>query len=75
MRKIQLTVTDHTPGGVTTANLVIDSKNIGVLYLEESERTLLERIFTTAAFEMNDEFKLVDADTSNEEEIDLDIFD
>lgn len=66
---IQLNITSSSQGGVTTANLLINGHDTGILYLTEQERELFVSVLDRGRgedvkFEVN----------GLQEEIDIDIF-
>ena len=73
MQSIQLRIEDSSPGGVTHANLLINGKDTGALYLDVEERELLNKVFSAAARELGDDVLQVE-EIVPEMEIDLDIF-
>ena len=73
MHKIKLDVTSFTENGTAHAQLYIDNKDVGLLYLSEDERELLLEVLTRGGNNLDD----ISVESTQEEppeEVDLDIF-
>ena len=71
MHSIELDVKSFTENGTAHANLIINNKDCGVLYLSEVERDLL----VSAIQHTSDDIAFMETLPETDSEIDIDIFD
>lgn len=73
MHSIKLDIRSQSSTGAVHSNIIIDGKDVGVLYMTQSELEVMDKILTQGALNIDD--TTYEKNDAVEEEFEYDVFD
>lgn len=73
MHSVKLDIRSHSTSGAVHSNIIIDGKDVGVLYMTQPELNVIDNILKQGALSVND--TTYEQNDATEEEFEYDVFD
>jgi hypothetical protein len=73
MHSVKLDIRSNSTSGAVHSNIIIDGKDVGVLYMTQPELNVLDNILKQGALSVND--TTYEQNDATEEEFEYDVFD